>query len=63
MQCDGVSGVGQFSTLCVNFKSSILVREVSMELAMTLLENTVSVCGGGGGVGGDVRVCLENEGA
>ena len=63
MQCDGVSGIGQFSTLCVNFKSSIFVREVSMELAVTLLEDTVSVCGGGVGVGGDVQVCLENEGA
>ena len=51
VQCNGVSGVGQFSTLCVNFKSSIFVCEVSMELAVTLLEDTVSVCRVGGGVG------------
>ena len=68
VECNGVSSVGQFSTLCVNFKSSILVREVSMELAMTLLEDTVRVCvcGGGGECIWRMRVrsvCVDSEGA
>ena len=54
MECDGVSSVGQFGTLCVNLQSSILVCEVSVELAVTVLEDTVSVCGVGGGVG---KIC------
>ena len=43
MECDGVSSVGQFGTLCVNLQSSILVCEVSVELAVTVLEDTVCV--------------------
>lgn len=57
VECNGVNSVGQFSTLCVNLQSSVLVCEVSVELAMTALEDTVSVCGVGGGVG-EIRECI-----
>ena len=57
MECNGVSSVGQFGTLCINLQSSVLVCEVSVELAMTVLEDTVSWCGVGGGVG-EIRECI-----